>query len=145
MEQILTVCIGLETTDEQYRALTDTAVVFADACSWINETVNPRLTNRNSIQAVCYREAKAKFGLTANHVVRACARVAANRLATKAKKSKPKDFAPTSFDCDSRTFRIIEDGFLVSLSTTGKRIKVPLRVSRYHVERLKGASAWVVY
>ncbi len=69
MEQILTVCIGLETTDEQYRALTDTAVAFADACSWINETVNPRLTNRNSIQAVCYREAKAKFGLTANHVV----------------------------------------------------------------------------
>ena len=110
MEQILTVCIGLDTTDEQYRALTDTAVAFADACSWINETVNPRLTNRNSIQAVCYREAKTQFGLTANHVVRACARVAANRLAAKAKKSKPKEFAPTSFDCDSRTLRIIEKG-----------------------------------
>ncbi len=43
-----------------------------------------------------------------------------------------------SFDCDSRTFRIIEKGYLVSLSTTGKRVKVPMRVSRYHAERLKG-------
>ncbi len=138
MEQILTLCVGLDTTDDQYRALNDTAVAFANACGWINETINPRLTNRNSIQAVCYKEAKARFGLTANHVVRACARVAANRLTAKQKKSKPKGFKPTSFDCDSRTFRIIEKGYLVSLSTTGKRVKVPMGVSRYHAERLKG-------
>ena len=34
--------------------------------------------------------------------------------------------------------RIIEDGYLVSISTTGKRVKVPMRVSNYHIGKLKG-------
>ena len=46
-----------------------------------------------------------RFGLTANQVVRACGRVAANRLTAKQKGKKVKNFAPTSFDCDARTFR----------------------------------------
>ena len=49
-----------------------------------------------------------------------------------------KGFKPTSFDCDARTFRIIEEGYLVSISTTGKRVKVPMRVSNYHIGKLKG-------
>ena len=76
--------------------------------------------------------------MTANHVVRACARVGANRLTAKQKRRKVKGFKPTSFDCDARTFRIIEEGYLVSLSTTGKRVKIPMRVSNYHIGKLKG-------
>ncbi|MFM6375100.1 MAG: hypothetical protein ACKPH1_15445, partial [Microcystis panniformis] len=34
-----------------------TCRAFASACNWINENVNPRLTNRNSIQAFCYEAA----------------------------------------------------------------------------------------
>ncbi|MEL7039261.1 MAG: transposase [Cyanobacteria bacterium J06592_8] len=136
--------------------LNDTAVAFASACTWINDNVNSNLTNRNSIQAVCYNDVKSQFGLTANHVVRACARVGANRLTAKQKRKKVKGFRPTSFDCDARTFRIIEEGlgtnprsprilhsrarsaYLVSISTTGKRVKVPMRVSNYHIGKLKG-------
>ena len=109
-----------------------------DSCTWINGNVNSNLTNRNSIQAVCYNDVKSQFGLTANHVVRACARVGANRLTAKQTGKKVKGFKPTSFDCDARTFRIIEEGYLVSLSTTGKRVKVPMRVSNYHIGKLKG-------
>ena len=65
-------------------------------------------------------------------------RVGANRLTAKYKGKKVKGFKPTSFDCDSRTFRLIEDGYLASISTTGKRIKIPMRVSNYHRGQLSG-------
>jgi putative transposase len=139
VKQILTLVVRIEPTVEQYKLLDDTAVAFASACTWINDKVNSNLTNRNSIQAVCYNDVKSQFGLTANHVVRACARVGANRLTAKQKRRKVKGFKPTSFDCDARTFRIIEEGYLVSLSTTGKRVKVPMRVSNYHIGKLKGS------
>ncbi len=138
MKQILTLVVLIEPTTEQYQLLNDTAVAFALACNWINDNVNSNLTNRNSIQAVCYKDVKSQFGLTSNHVVRACARVGANRLTAKQKRRKVKGFKPTSFDCDARTFRMIEEGYLVSISTTGKRVKVPMRVSNYQIGKLKG-------
>ncbi len=138
MKQVLTLVVRIEPIAEQYRLLNDTAVAFASACNWINDNVNSNLTNRNSIQAVCYNDVKSRFGLTANHVVRACARVGANRLTAKQKRKKVKGFKPTSFDCDARTFRIIDRCYLISISTTGKRVKVPMRVSNYHIGKLKG-------
>ncbi len=138
MKQILTLVVRIEAIAEQYQLLEDTAVAFASACDWINSNVNSKLTNRNAIQAVCYSEVKSQFGLTANHVIRACARVGANRLTAKLHRRKVKGFKPTSFDCDARTFRIIEEGYLVSLSTTGKRVQVPMRVSNYHIGKLQG-------
>ena len=138
MKQVLTLVIKLQPTPKQLELLNDTAKAFADACNYINKTVKPNLTNRNSIQAVCYQDVKDRFGLTANHVVRACARVAANRLTAKQKGRKVKSFKPTSFDCDSRTFRFIETGYLASISTTGKRAKIHLRVSNYHIGKLSG-------
>ena len=136
MKQVLTLVVKLQPTSEQRQLLDNTAQAFADACNWINQTVKPNLTNRNSIQAVCYQDVKERFGLTANHVVRACARVAANRLTAKQKSRKVKHFKPTSFDCDARTFRFIETVYLASISTTGKRAKISLRVSNYHIGKL---------
>lgn len=138
MEQVLTLVVKLKLNQEPQDILTATARAFADACNQINKTVNPKLTNRNSIQAVCYREIKDKFGLSANHVVRACSRVAANRLTAKHKKATVKSFKPTSFDCDARTFRFIEKDWLVSISTRGKRQKLFLRASTYHRDKLTG-------
>ncbi len=138
MKQVLTIVIKLQPTSEQSQLLDDTAQAFADACNYINKTVKTNLTNRNSIQAICYQDVKERFGLTANHVVRACARVASNRLTAKRKGRKVKNFKPTSFDCDTRTFRFIETGYLASISTTGKRAKVPMRVSNYHIGKLSG-------
>ena len=94
VEQVLTLVIKLQVCSEQQQALSDTCTAFASACSWINENVNPRLTNRNSIQAVCYQDVKDRFGLTANHVVRACGRVAANRLTAKLQRQEGQEFRP---------------------------------------------------
>jgi IS605 OrfB family transposase len=162
MKQVLTLVVKLQPTSEQVQLLDNIAQAFADACNYINKTVKPNLTNRNSIQAVCYQDVKERFGLTANHVVRACARVAANRLTAQQKRRKVKaersrsrsvsfgesfntersrgvkHFQSTSFDCDARTFRLIETGYLASISTTGKRAKIPMRVSNYHIGKLSG-------
>lgn len=138
MKQVLTLVVKLQATPEQRQLLDDTAKAFADACNWINQNVKASLTNRNSIQTVCYQDVKERFKLTANHVVRACARVGANRLTAKQKGKKVKGFKPTSFDCDTRTFRFIEDGYLASISTTGKRVKIPMRVSNYQSGKLAG-------
>ncbi|GET39661.1 transposase [Microseira wollei NIES-4236] len=136
MEQVLTLVVRLDVSQKQQELLADTAKNFASACTWSNETVNPNLTNRNSIQAVCYHEVKEKFRLTANHVVRAGARVAANRLTAKQKGSCVKGFKPTSFDCDARTFRFIEKTWSVSVSTTSKRVTLPIIASNYHRGKL---------
>ncbi|MFB2976632.1 RNA-guided endonuclease InsQ/TnpB family protein [Microseira sp. BLCC-F43] len=134
----MTLVIRIDVSQDQQKLLADTSEAFASACNWINQTVNPNITNRNSIQAVCYHEAKEKFGLTANHVVRACARVGANRLVAKQKGKKVKGFRPTSFDCDARTFRFIEKTWSVSVSTTSKRVTARLVASNYHRGKLTG-------
>lgn len=141
MNQVLTLVVKLQVSTEKQQLLFDTASAFASACNWINQNINPSLTNRNSIQAVCYKNVKDQFGLTANHVVRACARVGANRLTAKQKGKKVKSFKPTSFDCDARTFRFVESNWTVSISTTGKRLTVPLRASNYHRGKLAGQNA----
>ena len=138
MEQTLTIVVKLEVEPEQATQLEETAQTFADACSWINENINHRLTNRNSIQAVCYNDVKEKFGLKANHIVRACARVASNRKTAKHKGRKVKGFKPTSFDCDGRTFSFREKDWTISVSTLGKRLRLPLRASNYHKGKLTG-------
>ena len=138
MKQVLTLVVKLQVDVNQQQLLVDTANAFASACNWINQNVNPNLTNKNSIQAVCYKDVKDQFGLTANHVIRASARVGANRLTARQKGKKVKYIKPTSFDCDARTFRFIEEKWAVSVSTTGKRLIAPIRASNYHRGKLKG-------
>jgi hypothetical protein len=74
VNQVLTLVVRLQLSTEQQKVIAVTAESFASACNTINRTVNPKLTNRNSIQAVCYHGIKKESGLTANHVIRACAR-----------------------------------------------------------------------
>ncbi|MBE9170994.1 hypothetical protein IQ238_26920 [Pleurocapsales cyanobacterium LEGE 06147] len=53
MKQVLMLVVKLQPTKEQEQILDSTMVAFASACNSINQTVNPKLTNRNSIQAIC--------------------------------------------------------------------------------------------
>lgn len=138
MKQVLTLVVRLQPTPEQYTKLKDTATEFASCCVFINQSVKPTLTNRNSIQAVIYNDAKDKFNLVSNHVIRACARVGANRLTAKNKGRKVKGFKPTSFDCDKDTFKFREKDWTVSLSTVAGRERISLNASNYHRGKLTG-------
>ena len=138
MNQVLTLVVRLQPDPEQYAKLMDTATEFASCCELINSSVKPTLTNRNSIQAVIYNDAKHKFNLVSNHIIRACARVGANRLTAKHKDKKVKGFKPTSFDCDKDTFTFREKDWTVSLSTVKGRERIYLNASNYHRGKLAG-------
>lgn len=138
MNQVLTLVVRLQPDSKQYAKLKDTMTEFASCCEFINRTVKPTLTNRNSIQAVIYNDAKAKFNLVSNHVIRACAKVGANRSTAKHKGKKVKGFKPTSFDCDKDTFTFREKDWTVSLSTVRGRERLSLNASNYHRGKLAG-------
>jgi|GEM_PF-1144634 len=113
MKQTLTIVCQLNPTPEQAQKLDKTLVAFAEACNYVNETVNPKIKNKNRIQAETYKEIRSRFGLSANLAVRACARVAANR-----KVGKPvKSFKSTSADYDARIFSYREKDQSASLTT----------------------------
>ena len=71
MEQVLTIVGKIQPTPEQVKKLELTLGAFADACNYINSTVNPKITNKNRIQAEVYKTVRERFNLSANLAVRA--------------------------------------------------------------------------
>ena len=134
MKQTLTIVCKLNPTPEQAQKLDQTLVAFADACNYVNETVNPKIKNKNRIQAETYKEIRSRFSLSANLAVRVCARVAANR-----KVGKPvKSFKSTSADYDARIFSYRENDQSVSLTTVDGRLVIPMVLGNYQIGKLKG-------
>ena len=137
-QQVLTVVCQLNPTPEQSYKLDATLEAFAKACHFANQTVNPKITNKNRIQGEVYKAIREQFELTANLAVRACARVAANRKTAKLKKRPVKQFNPTSADYDARIFSYREKDQTVSLSTVEGRVRIPLVLGNYQIGKLKG-------
>ncbi|MEQ9624054.1 MAG: transposase, partial [Coleofasciculus chthonoplastes F1-TOW-03] len=131
MKQVLTIVVKLQPSPEQVAFLEAPLQAFADACNYVNENTDPKLTNKIAIQSLVYQTIKKKFNLVANMAVRACARVAANRKVAKLKGKPVKRFAPTSMDCDKDLFRFREQDWTVSLATTHGRKRVELKVGNY--------------
>jgi IS605 OrfB family transposase len=138
MKQVLTLVTRIQLTSEQSYQLDRTLQAFADACNYVNDNTNPKLTNKIALQSLTYQTIKENYSLVANMAVRACARVAANRKTAKQKGRPVKKFAATSMDLDKDLFRFIEKDWSVSLSTIEGRLKCRLRVSNYHRGKLAG-------
>ena len=111
---------------------------FADACNWTNEQVGERVTSKRTIQAQVYHDLRARFGLSANLAVRACARVGANRKTAKGKGRKVKAFKATSVDYDARIFAYREKDNTASLTLIDGREHIPLVLGNYQAGKLKG-------
>jgi IS605 OrfB family transposase len=138
MEQVLTVVCKIQPTSGQRIKLDATLQAFSDACNYANEQVPVKITGKATIQSLVYADLRARFGLTANLAVRACARVGANRKTAKSKKSKVERFKPTSADYDERIFSFQEKGWTISLSTIDGREKMPIYVGNYQRGKLAG-------
>jgi putative transposase len=138
MKQVLTIVVKLQPTSEQVAKLEATVQAFADACNYVNEHTDSKLTNKIAIQSLTYQTIKSEFNLVANMAVRACARVAANRKVAFAKGKPVKRFAPTSMDCDKDLFRFREHDWTVSLATIHGREPVELKAGNYQTGKLKG-------
>ena len=138
MKQVLTVVVKLQPTPEQVIKLDATLQAFADACNYVNDNTNPKLTNKIALQSLTYQTIKDQFSLVANMAVRACARVGANRKTAKLKGKPVKQFAPTSMDCDKDLFTFREKDWQVSLATVQGRERVKLNAGNYQRGKLKG-------
>ncbi|MEQ9622464.1 RNA-guided endonuclease InsQ/TnpB family protein [Coleofasciculus chthonoplastes] len=147
MKQVLTIVVKLQPSPEQVTKLEATLQAFADACNYVNEHTDPKLTNKIAIQSLTYQTIKSQFNLVANMAVRACARVAANRKVARQKGKPVKDFMPSSMDCDKDLFRLREHDWTVSLATVQGRERVEtfhgrsvqsLKPGNYQKGKLKG-------
>jgi transposase len=138
MNQGLTLVTKLRPTPEQVAKLDATLQAFADACNYVNDNTDPKLTNKVALQALTYYTIKFEFKLVANMAVRACARVAANRKTAKQNGKSVKRFNPTSMDCDRDLFRLREQDWTVSLATIQGRERVKLEAGNYQRGKLAG-------
>ncbi|WP_446383473.1 RNA-guided endonuclease InsQ/TnpB family protein [Coleofasciculus chthonoplastes] len=138
MKQVLTIVVKLQPSPEQVSKLEATLQAFADACNYVNEHTNPKLTNKIAIQSLTYQTIKSQFNLVANMAIRVCARVAANRKTAKQKGKPVKGFVPSSMDCDKDLFRLREHDWTVSIATVQGRERVELKPGNYQKGKLKG-------
>lgn len=136
METVRTVACKLAPTPQQISALDATLVAFADACNHIADVARrEHTTNKVKVQHACYREVRARFGLSANLAIRAIARVCA---ALKVKAKAHSTFDPTSIDYDQRIFSFREWDWTVSLTLVSGRERFDTVVGDYQKARLKG-------
>jgi len=143
---IKTVRCKLQVGQEEASILLETMSRFASACQDIREVaLEHKTTNKVKLQHLCYQEIKIRYGLQANLVIRAIARVAE---AMKRKNRKVRRFRPVSISLDQRTFRWIQGKESVSVSTHAGRLVLPVQNGNYQRHLLAGqnpTSATLVY
>ena len=140
MQQVLTIVCKINPTLPQVAKIDATLKAFADACNYINDTVDPKLTNNVRIQTLVYKGVRAQFGLSANLAIRAINRVAGNRKTAKKDDKLVLKFKPTSADYDARIFAFRESDWTVSLTLNGGRERFKLQLGNYQIGKLAGSS-----
>ena len=136
METVRTVACKLAPTSTQIPALNATFVAFADACNHIAEVARQiHSTNKVKVQQACYREVRARFGLSANLAIRAIARVCAT---LKVKSKAHSTFNPTSIDYDQRIFSVRTWDWTFSLTLVSGRERFETALGDHQQGRLKG-------
>jgi putative transposase len=134
----LTIVCKINPTPEQVAKIEATLQAFADACNYINEVVEPKITHNVTIQNQVYGEARERFGLASNLAIRAINRVSANRKTAKRMGKPVRKFLPTSVDYDARIFSFREKDWSVSLTLVGGRERFLVDVGSYQKGKLSG-------
>jgi putative transposase len=138
MGLVKTVKCKLQVSAEQAAALLETLQRFAAACNDILRiSQENNVTNNIKLHHLCYRTIKERYGLQANLVIRAIARVSES-VKKKGKLSRPKAFRPTSVSLDQRTFSFNEKRWEVSVATVAGRLKLPLVIGNFQKGLLAG-------
>src|SRR5271157_5471143 len=136
METTRTIVLKLHPTAEQAAEMDATLRAFAGACDHIADVARrEHTTNKVLIQRVCYREVRETFGLSANLVIRAIARVCA---ALKVPEKAHSAFKLTSIDYDARIFSFREWDWTVSLTLLNSRQRIDTKPGEHQKSVLKG-------
>jgi putative transposase len=136
MQTIRTFCCKLDPLPEQRTAIDAMLAAFADACNAIAEVSRSiGSTNRVTVHHACYRDVRERFGLSANHAIRAIARVCTT---LKVPKKAGSTFAPTSIDLDVRTFRFHEADWSFGVTLLAGRQRLATTLGNFQRKALAG-------
>lgn len=127
MEEVkLTAKVKLATTEEQAKALLHTLSAANECCDWISQQAwAARQFRQFDIHRAVYREARQKFGLSAQVVVRSIAKVADSY---KLDRKTMRTFQPAgaiAYDARILTWHVEQHS--VSIWSTSGRLRVPFR------------------
>ncbi|MGY2727632.1 RNA-guided endonuclease InsQ/TnpB family protein [Thermostichus sp. OS-CIW-26] len=140
MTQVLTVSCKLKVSQSQAAKLDATLEAFGQALSWVNQNTPEKVANAVKLQSLCYREIRARFGLSSNLAQQVCRRLAGARKVAQQKNRPVKAFKGGFATYDARIFSFREKDWTVSLTTVEGRERFELAIGRYQRERLAGSN-----
>ncbi len=129
-----TLMVKLDTSEEQHQALLETMHRFNEACNHIaNIAFEKKTANKIELQKVVYYDVRERFGLSAQLVIRAIAKVSE---AYKRDKSIKPEFRPDGaivYDQRILSWRGLEAVSIISLNG---RLKIPISIGEYQKARM---------
>jgi len=140
MTQVLTVSCKLKASQSQAAKLDATLEAFGQALNWVNQNTPEKVANAVKLQSLCYREIRARFGLSSNLAQQVCRRLAGARKVTRQKNRPVKAFKGGFATYDARIFSFREKDWTVSLTTVEGRERFELAIGRYQREQLAGSN-----
>jgi len=140
MTQVLTVSCKLKVSQSQAAKLDATMEAFGQALNWVNQNTPEKVANAVKLQSLCYREIRARFGLSSNLAQQVCRRLAGARKVAQQKNRPVKAFKRGFATYDARIFSFREKDWTVSLTTVGGRERFELAIGRYQREQLAGSN-----
>ncbi|MGY2767070.1 RNA-guided endonuclease InsQ/TnpB family protein [Thermostichus sp. MS-CIW-26] len=140
MTQVLTVSCKLKVSQSQAAKLDATLAAFGQALNWVNQNTPEKVVNAVKLQSLCYRQIRARFGLSSNLAQQVCRRLAGARKVARQENRPVKAFKRGFATYDARIFSFREKDWTVSLTTVGGRERFELAIGRYQRERLAGSN-----
>ncbi len=129
-----TLIIKLDTSEEQHNALLETMHRFNEACNYIaNIAFEKKTANKIELQKVVYYNVRDKFGLSAQLVIRAIAKVSEAYKRDRTIKPKFRPDGAIVYDQRILSWRGLE---AVSILSLKGRLKIPVRIGEYQEARL---------
>jgi len=126
--------VKLDTSKKQHDTLLETMHRFNEACNYIAEIAfSIKSANKIKLQQIVYRDVRDKFGLSAQHTIRAIAKVAE---AYKRDRSIKPEFSPDGaivYDQRILSWKGLE---AVSILSLEGRLKIPVRIGEYQLVRM---------
>ncbi|MGY2709318.1 RNA-guided endonuclease InsQ/TnpB family protein [Thermostichus sp. MS-CIW-28] len=140
MTQVLTVSCKLKASQSQAAKLDATLEAFGQALNWVNQNTPEKVANAVKLQSLCYREIRARFGLSSNLAQQVCRRLAGARKVARQKNRPVKTFKGGFATYDARIFSFREKDWTVSLTTVEGRERFELAIGNYQRGMLAGSN-----
>ncbi|MGY2882869.1 hypothetical protein ACVWZI_002800, partial [Thermostichus sp. OS-CIW-28] len=104
MTQVLTVSCKLKVSQSQAAKLDATLAAFGQALNWVNQNTPEKVVNAVKLQSLCYRQIRARFGLSSNLAQQVCRWLAGARKVARQKNRPVKAFKRGFATYDARIF-----------------------------------------